>query len=136
MRRDPLGPDRFIEKQLEVSPGARIGFWVLAGVGAIIMAVAWTWYGSSHLEAESEQGKALAVGKTMEGFAEVVGGIPLAVSHLLGLIILLILGWLGWRSKGLVFGIVAVVVASFIGIAVAQILFSGELFEVGLQRYR
>ncbi len=110
-------------------------FWVFSCIGVLALSVAWCWYGLTQLEAETEQGKALAAGTTMEGFAVTAGGIPLLIAHLIGTAVLLRLGWRFWRLPGLAYGVLAVAGASLIGIGAAQLLFSGELFEVGLQRY-
>jgi hypothetical protein len=67
---------------------------VAASLGVIASAIAWVWYGFAHFEAQTEQPKALSAGTTMAGFAEVIGGvIPLVLAHLLGLALLLVLGW-------------------------------------------
>lgn len=96
------------------------------------MAVAWSWYGFAQFEAQTEQSKALAANSTMAGFAEFWGGAPLVLAHAVGLIVLLILGRSGWRGKGLVLGLAAVIVASLVGIGAAQLLWEGELFKLGI----
>jgi len=96
---------------------------------------AWTWYGMAQFEAQSEQGKALSADTTMAGFAEVFGGIPLAFAHIIGLAVLMPLGWFAYRGRGLAAAVAAVVVASIIGIVIAQLLFAGELFELGIDNY-
>lgn len=110
-------------------------FWIFASIGILVMVIAWCWYGFAQVEAESEQGKALTAGTTMDGFALTFGGIPLIAAHVIGLAILMPHGWQRWRLPGLVYGLVAVAVASVIGIGAGQLLFEGQLFEVGLQRY-
>ena len=65
---------------------ARRGFWVFASLGALAAAIAWTWYGGAQFEAQSEEPKAVSAGTTMAGFAEVIGGVPLVIAHLLGLV--------------------------------------------------
>ncbi|WP_241489395.1 hypothetical protein [Leucobacter celer] len=94
------------------------------------MTIAWCWFGLAVYEEYSEQGKALAAGTTMDGFAAVFGGVPLVLAHVIGLVLLLILGWSGWRASGIVLGAVAVSVASLIGLGIAQILFEGRVFGV------
>lgn len=116
----------------QTSRGARAAFWPLASLGIIASIVAWSWYGFAQFEAQTEQGKALSAGTTMAGFAEVVGGIPLVVAHLLGLALLLALGWKGYRERGIAFALVAVAVASAIGVVVAQLLWAGQLFQLGI----
>ena len=114
------------------SQGAREGFWVVASLGIIASVVAWSWYGFAQFEAQTEQGKAIAAGTTMAGFAEVVGGVPLIVAHLLGLAVLSVLGWKGDRERGIAFAVIAVIAASGIGIVFAQLLWAGELFQLGI----
>jgi hypothetical protein len=111
---------------------ARRGFWVVASLGAVAAAIAWTWYGGAQFEAQSEQPKALSAGTTMAGFAELFGGVPLVIAHLLGLVLLLLFGWWGYGKRGIAMALVAFVGTSLIGIIVAQILFAGELFELGI----
>jgi len=114
------------------SPGARAGFWVVAVLGVVLSAIAWTWYGLAFFEAQTEQGKALSAGTTMAGTGELMGGVPVALAHVGGLITLLILGWKGYRARGIVLAFVAVLVCSAIGIGVAQVLWEGQLFQLGI----
>lgn len=114
------------------SRGSRVAFWVVASLGVVASAVSWVWYGMAQEEAQSEQGKAVSAGTSMAGFAELVGGIPLVLAHLVGLGLLLIFGWGGYRKRGVVLAIAAVAVASIIGILCAQLLWAGELFELGI----
>lgn len=113
------------------SHGTRTGFWIVASFGVIASAVAWVWYGFAQFEAQTEQPKALSAGTTMAGFAEAVGGVPLVLAHLTGLILLLVLGWWSYGKRGIALAIVAVIVASGVGIVVAQILWGGDLFDLG-----
>ena len=91
------------------SRGARIAFWIVASLGVIASAVAWVWYGLAHFEAQTEQPKALSAGTTMAGFAEVIGGVPLVLAHLIGLILLLLLGWWSYGKRGILAAILAVI---------------------------
>lgn|SRR5690349_24490035 len=111
---------------------ARTGFWVVASLGMVAATIAWTWYGGAQFEAQSEQPKALSAGTTMAGFAELFGGAPLVLAHLLGLVLLLLFGWWGYGKRGIAMALVALIVASLIGIVVAQFLFAGDLFELGI----
>ncbi|MBW9119065.1 hypothetical protein JNB63_03070 [Microbacterium trichothecenolyticum] len=115
--------------------GARRTFWTVAALGPLAAAVAWTRYGFAQYEAQGEQGKALSAGTTMAGFAEVIGGIPLVLAHIIGLAVLMPLGWFAYRGRGLAAAVAAVVVASIIGIVIAEVLFAGELFMLGIDNY-
>ncbi len=104
----------------------------MAALGIPAMAVAWSWYGLAQFEAQTEQPKALAANSTMAGFAEFWGGVPLVLAHLIGLIMLVLLGGFGWRGKGMLLGLAAVIVASLVGLGGAQLLWEGELFKLGI----
>ncbi|TCL78288.1 MULTISPECIES: hypothetical protein [unclassified Rathayibacter] len=108
---------------------ARIGFWTVACLGVPAALFSWCWFGFAMAEAQSEQGKALAAGTTMAGFGEAVGGVPVAVAHVVGLIVLLVLAHRAYRGSALVFAGTAVIVASVIGLGVAQLLFGGAVFH-------
>lgn len=112
--------------------GPRVSFWVVASLGVVASAIAWVWYGMAQEEAQSEQGKAVSAGTSMAGFAELVGGVPLVLAHLVGLGVLLILGWRSYRARGIILAVVAVAIASAIGILCAQLLWAGDLFELGI----
>jgi hypothetical protein len=114
------------------SQDARTAFAVIAALGIAAAAIVWFWYGFVQLEAQTEQGKALAAGTTMAGFADMVGGIPLVLAHLVGLAVLLVLGWKGYGARGIAFAILAVVIASGLGVLCAQLLWEGQLFELGI----
>ena len=104
-------------------------FWAWAGAGVLAMIVAWFWFGLSIAEEASEQGKAEAAGTTMAGFAASVGGVLLALAHVIGLVVLSVTGWRAWRGKGLVYAVLAVAAASLVGLIVGQVLYGGNLFN-------
>ena len=110
------------------------GYGILIAVGVIVMSVAWCWFGFSFEEEMQEQPKALAAGTTMAGLGALLGGVPLVLAHVTGLIVLTIAA----RSagRGLWFALIAasigVTLASVIGIMPAQLLYSGELFNLGV----
>ncbi|ROS29449.1 hypothetical protein EDF22_1187 [Rathayibacter sp. PhB127] len=108
---------------------ARIGFWTVACLGVPAALFSWCWFGFAMAEAQSEQGKALAAGTTMAGFGETVGGIPVAVAHVVGLIVLLVLAHRAYPGSALVIAGTAVIVASVIGLGGAQLLFGGAVFH-------
>lgn len=121
-----------VAAKTQPSRGMGIGFIVVAVLGVPTAAVAWTWYGLAQFEAQSEQGKALAAGTTMAGTGEIMGGVPLVLAHLVGLVTLLVLGWKGERGRGIALAILAVVIASLVGIGIAQLLWEGQLFQLGI----
>ena len=114
------------------SRGARTGFWIVLTASLPVLALAWCWYGFAQQEAQSEQSKALAAGTSMAGFGELLGGVPLGLVHVVGLVTLLALGWRGFRARGLVLAILGLCAASAIGVTVAQALWAGRLFELGV----
>jgi len=77
----------------------------------------------------------LSAGTTMAGFGELFGGIPLVLAHFVGLAVLLTLGWWAYGRSGSAWAVVAVAVASVIGIGIAQLLWGGQLFELGIDNY-
>ncbi|QHF26017.1 hypothetical protein GTU73_08500 [Rathayibacter sp. VKM Ac-2804] len=101
----------------------------MACLGVPAALFSWCWLGFAMAEAQSEQGKALAAGTTMAGFGEAVGGIPVAVAHVVGLIVLLVLAHRAYPGSALVFAGTAVIVASVIGLGGAQLLFGGAVFH-------
>lgn len=104
-------------------------FWVLAVVGLPIMAGAWLWLSLASLEEATEQPKAVAAGTTMAGTTLLMGGIPLLLTHVLGLIVLGAAAVNGRyrRWTGMIATLVAVAVASAAGIAFVLILNGGQL---------
>lgn len=113
-------------------PRGRNAFWVVAALGVLASSIAWTWYGFAQFEAQSEQGKTLSAGTTMAGFAELLGGLPLALAHFVGIATLAVLGWHSYRSRGIVLAIAVVMITSAIGVGFAQLLWAGELFQLGI----
>ena len=109
--------------------GARVAFWWIACLGLPAALFSWCWYGFAMLEAQSEQGKALAAGTTMAGFGETVGGVPVALAHLAGLILLLVTARKGYPGAAIAMAVVALIVASAIGLAAAQLAFGGAVFH-------
>ena len=108
-----------------------MGFGVVAALAVPVLAVAWLWYGLAQFEAQTEQGKALAAGTTMAGFGGLFGGVPLVIAHIVGLAALGVLGWKGYGGRGIVYAIVAVLVATGMCVAAAQLVWAGELFQLG-----
>ncbi len=109
--------------------GYAVAFWVFAVVGVPVMTGAWFLLPLASLEEASEQPKALAAGTTMAGTTLVVGVLPLVLAHVIGFVILCAIGGAGRfnRRVGMLWGTVAVVVASVIGLAVVWVLLGGEL---------
>ncbi|WP_375407652.1 hypothetical protein [uncultured Amnibacterium sp.] len=115
------------------SRAAAVAFWLLAAPGVVVLVAAWVWFGASYLEEMTEQCKALAATTTMEGFGAGFGLLPLLVAHVLGLALLGPIATAGRSStrSGIVYAVAAVVIASGIGVVVAEVLFEGTLFTMG-----
>lgn len=115
-----------------VQPTAQWAFWLVAALGTVVLCLAWVWYGLAFSEEMSEQCKALAADNTMQGTGLLFGGVPLVLAHLLVLIPLLAIGSRthSTRARGIMRAIVATAVASGIGIAVSELLWSGSLFTM------
>jgi hypothetical protein len=109
-----------------------VSFWTIAALGPLASVLAWIWYAMAQFEAQSEQCKALAASTTMAGFAELWGGVPLVVAHLIGLAVLVPLGWKAYERRGIAMAIAAVLIASVVGVGVAQFMAEGALFELGV----
>ena len=109
---------------------SKTGFLVFGLLGLPVMAAAWVWYGMAFDEEMTEQSKALSAGTTMEGFGAAVGVPPLVIAHVLGLVILAVLGagFARPKAKALLLAAGAVAAASVLGIIVGQVLWSGDLF--------
>lgn len=119
------------------SEAAHRGFWIVAALAIPVLTVAWVWYGMAQSEAQQDQGKALAAGTTMAGYAELVGGVPLVAAHVILLGVLLGFGWFGFRRSGagVLAAVLVVIVASAIGIGIAQVLLAGQLFVLGVDDF-
>lgn len=114
------------------SAGGLAAFWSVAAIGPFVLCVAWVWYGFAFFEEMTEQGKAVAASNTMAGLGLMVGGIPLIVAHLIVLWPLLVLGanYYSRRGVGILLAVVAVAVASAAGIAVGELVWTGNLFAM------
>lgn len=111
------------------SAGRTITFWVLAILGLPIMTSAWLWLNLASLEEATEQPKALQAGTSMAGTTLIMGGVPLLFVHVLGVAILATIarpGQGGARRAWLV-ALVAVVVASMVGLATTLSLTGGQV---------
>lgn len=103
--------------------------WPFAGIGVLVLAVAWAWYGLAIHEEASEQSKVEAAGTTMAGFAALFGGVPLVLANPVGVVLLSVLGWRTWRAAGLAYTVFSVTAASLLGLGAAQFLFGSNLFN-------
>lgn len=114
------------------SPGPT--FWVLAAAGVIAMSAAWVWFGMAFEEEMSDQPKAVSAGTTMAGFGASVGIPPLVLAHVIGVVLLGLTAFPGSRRSGRVWvwALASVAVASIIGLLVAEGLFGGRLFLMGV----
>jgi hypothetical protein len=114
--------------------GAARWFWTFSAIGVVAMIAAWQVFGVAYEEEMSEQPKALAAGTTMAGTGALLGGVPLVIAHLAGLVALSVIAMRGravmWT--GIVYAVVATAIASGIGLLVAHVLWGGQLFMMGV----
>jgi hypothetical protein len=128
-----LAVDR--QPRLWKSPRHALTFTVFALLGFPIMAAAWLWLNLASLEEATEQPKALAAGTTMAGTTLLLGGIPLIVAHALGVVILSAgAGTVrGSRRSAVVAAVVAVGIASAVGVTFVLIVNGGQLLTAPLE---
>lgn len=114
-------------------PWATATFWSLAGLGVVVACLSWAWFGFVEFEVLTEECKAQAAGTSEEGFGFLIGTIPLILAHLLGLALLIWFGTVAYRPRGFgpVWALFMVAISSLAGLTVAQLLWNGELFEMG-----
>lgn len=114
------------------SPGPT--FWAFAVTGVIAMIVAWVWFGMAFEEEMSDQPKATAAGTTMADFGASLGVPPLVFAHVVGVVILGLTAFPGRRRTAPVWAgaVASVAVASIIGLLVAEWLYGGRLFLMGV----
>lgn len=114
------------------SDGARDAFWLLAGTAAFVLCLAWLWYGLAFNEEMTEQCKSLAAGDSESGTGLLFGVPPLVLAHAVFLVSLLLVGRRNHErpSTGALLGLVALVAASALGVALNELLWAGELFTM------
>lgn len=117
------------------SDGRRDAFWLVVGSAAIVLCVAWFWYGLSFNEEMTEQCKSLAAGDSEEGIGWLLGGPPLVLAHIVFFVSLLLVGRRNHEQPrtGALLGLVALVAASALGIGVNQLVWTGELFTMSAE---
>jgi hypothetical protein len=114
------------------STGGRAAFWTVTAIGTILICLGWFWYGLSFFEEMTEQCKALAADSSMAGQGLLFAGTPLVFAHCVVLLPLLLIGakYRSPRRAGILSAVVAVLVASALGIAVNELVWSGDLFAM------
>jgi len=117
------------------SGGAQAAFWIVAGIGVLALCSAWFWYGLAFFDEMTEECKSLAAGSSGSGFAAIVGGVPLVFVHIVFLAALMLISarYHASRARGAVLALVVIVVASAVGIAVNELLWTGELFTMSAE---
>lgn len=110
----------------------RDAFWLVAGAAAFVLCLAWFWYGLSFNEEMTEQCKSLAAGDSEAGNGLLFGLPPLVLAHAVFLVSLLLVGRRNHERPrtGALLGLVALVAASALGIALNELLWAGELFTM------
>lgn len=118
------------------SAGGRAAFWIVAGAGALVLCLAWFWYGLSFFEEMTEQCKSLAAGSSESGLGLLFGAPPLVLVYLLLLVSLLLIGtkYHSRPRRGALLALVVIAAASALGIAVNELLWTGDLFAMSAER--
>lgn len=114
------------------STGGKVAFWTVTAIGTIVFCLAWFWYGLAFSEEMAEQCKALVAHTSMAGQGLLLAGPPLVFAHLAVSLPLLLIGvkYRSPRRVGILFAVVAFLGASALGIAVNELLWSGQLFTM------
>lgn len=114
------------------SPGRQDAFWTVAAIGTVVVCLAWFWYGLAFSEEMTEQCKAVMASSSMAGTGLLLGGVPLVIAHLAVLLPLLLIAakYRSPRRTGIIVAVVVVLVASALGIAVNELVWSGNLFAM------
>jgi hypothetical protein len=114
------------------SAGAQAAFWTIAAIGTVVLCLAWFWYGLSFFDEMTEQCKAVAASSSMTGTGLLFAGPPVVFAHFAVLLPLLLIGarYRSPRRSGILLAVVAVLVVSALGIAVNELLWSGDLFAM------
>jgi hypothetical protein len=120
------------ERRGRASTEGQTGFWSVATIGAVVLCLAWFWYGLSFFDEMTEQCKAVAASSSMAGTGLLLGGGPLVFAHLVVLLPLLLIGikYRSPRRMGILVAVAAVLVASALGIVVNELLWTGDLFTM------
>lgn len=107
---------------------------MLSALGVVVAVVSWVWFGMAFEEEMSDQPKAVSAGTTMAGFGFQFGTVPLLVAHSVGLLVLGLTVFPRQPRTVRAWGhaVVSVAVASLIGMLVAQALYGGRLFLMGI----
>lgn len=114
------------------SDGGRLAFWLVAGIGTIVLCIAWFWYGLTFFDEMTEQCKAVAAGSTSAGTGLLLGGIPLVFAYVFVLLPLLLIGarYHSPRSRGILLALGVVAAASALSIGLNELLWMGDLFAM------
>jgi hypothetical protein len=109
---------------------AAAGYWTSAVIGLPTMAIAWIWLALSSLEEVQEVAKAGPGSNAADGIAFWYGGLPLVAAHVIGTILLGLLG-MRWRfrpTSAWLLALTIVVIESALGLLTALLLNGGHIF--------
>lgn len=114
------------------SDKGRVAFWIVASIGVPVLCLGWFVYGLAFFEEMTEACKSIAADESPTGIGFLLGGVPLVVAHLVVLVPLLLIGARSHsqRAVGIALAVAAVVVASGLGIAVNELVWTGDLFTM------
>lgn len=115
------------------SENGRTGFWVSAGIGALVICAAWLQYGLAGLEEMTDMEEPSG---SPSRILMLFGTVPLTVVHGLVVVVLVSMGarFHTRRAVGVALAISAVAVASAVGVVLGQLLFAGCLFAMSAQQ--
>jgi hypothetical protein len=111
------------------SENGRAGFWIVAGIGVLVLCAAWFMYGLAGLNEMTDMEPPSGPVTTTLLY---LGVIPIVFVHALLLLVLILIGAMSHtrRAIGVLLAVSAVAVASIVGIVLNQLLTEGCLFAM------
>ena len=110
-----------------------LSFWVWTVAGVAATGASWFWFGIAMQEEIQDQCKSAYAAASMEGFGAALGIPPLALTHLVGLGILmrvLVRANAGRHGVAVLIAGLGVAIVSVPGLVVMQLVSDGELFTM------
>lgn len=111
------------------SENGRAGFWIVAGIGVLVLCAAWFQYGLAGLDEMTDMDPPSGPETTT---LRLLGVIPVIFVHALLLLVLISIGarFHTRRGVGVLLAVSAVAIASAVGIVLNQLLTGGCLFAM------